>query len=98
MMSAVQPVNELVRPVDHNNAEAFAIMAVPDQMAASFLCERRHLPEVTPSLQPGEASYGTYYTTASRLDLGDEESPALVLLWAQEKNRWQIVAWAIEVP
>jgi len=98
MMSAVQPVNEAVRQVDHDNAEAFAIMAVPDQMAASFLCERRHLPEVSRNLQPGEARYGSYYTTASRLNLGDEESPALVLVWAQEKNRWQIVAWAIELP
>ncbi len=98
MMSAVQPVNELVRPVDHDNAKAFAIMAVPDQMAASFSCERRHLPEVTPNLQPGQAKYGTYYTTASRLNLGDEESPALLLLWVEEENRWQIVAWAIEVP
>jgi hypothetical protein len=97
-MSAVQPVNELARPVDHSNAKAFAIMAVPDQIAASFSCEGRHLPEGSPNLQSGEAKYGTYYTTASRLNLGDEESPALLLLWAQKKNRWQIEAWAIEVP
>jgi hypothetical protein len=97
-MSAVQPVNELARPIDHDNAKAFAIIAVPDQIAASFSCERRHLPEATPNLQPGQAKYGTYYTTASRLNFGDEESPALLLLWAQKKNRWQIEAWAIEVP
>jgi hypothetical protein len=67
-------------------------------MAASFSCERRHLAETTPNLQPADAKYGTYYTTASRLDLDDEESPALVLLWTQQNNRWQIVAWATEVP
>ncbi len=33
MMSDVRPTNELVRPVDHENAKAFAIMAVPDQIA-----------------------------------------------------------------
>jgi hypothetical protein len=98
MMSSVQPVNELARPVDHHNSKAFAIMAVPDQMAASFLCERRHLPDSTPELKPREVKYGTYFATASRLNFGDEESPALLLLWTHEKDRWKIMAWAIEVP
>ncbi|MGB7439395.1 MAG: hypothetical protein WBR26_04545 [Candidatus Acidiferrum sp.] len=98
MMSSVPPVNELARPVDHDNSKAFAIMAVPDQMAGSFLCERRHLPDSTPELRPSEAKYGIYFATASRLNFGDEESPALLLLWMHEKDRWKIVAWAIEVP
>jgi hypothetical protein len=47
-MSSVQPVNQLVRPVERVNSNAFAIMAVPDQMAAdSFLCQSRQLPEKT---------------------------------------------------
>jgi len=37
MMSGIQPVNELVRSVDQENSKAFAMMAVPDQMADSFL-------------------------------------------------------------
>jgi hypothetical protein len=98
MMSSVQPVNELVRPVDQGNSEAFAIMAVPDQMAGSFLCERRHLPEETPELKPGDAKYGTYYLSASRLNFGEEESPALLLLWTKEEDRWKVIAWAVEVP
>jgi hypothetical protein len=98
LMTGVQPVNELARPVDHDNSKAFALMAVPDQLAASFSCERRHLPEATSEPKPGEARYGSFYTTASRLNLGDEESPALILLWGQEKDRWKITAWAIEVP
>jgi len=99
MMSSVQPVNELVRPVDHENSKAFAIMAVPDQMADSFLCQRRHLPEKTPNLKPADAKYGTYYLSASRLNLGDEEeSPALLLLWTKEKAQSRVVAWAVEVP
>ena len=56
MMAGVQPVNELVRPVEQENSKAFAIMAVPDQMmAGSFLCQRRHLPEKTPLLKPSDA-------------------------------------------
>jgi hypothetical protein len=39
MMSSVQPVNELTRPVEQANSKAFAIMTVPDQMAGSFLCQ-----------------------------------------------------------
>jgi hypothetical protein len=98
MMLNVQPVNELVRPVEQANSNAFAIMAVPDQMAASFLCQHRHLPEKVAELKPGDAKYGSYYLSASRLKFTDEESPALLLLWTREQGRWEIVAWAVEVP
>ncbi len=98
MMSSVQPVNELVRPVEQENSKAFAIMAVPDQMAGSFLCQRSDLPEGTVDLKPGDAKYGSYYLSASRLNFGEEESPALLLLWAKEKDQWKVIAWAVEVP
>ena len=98
MMSEVQPVNELVRPVEQGNSNAFAIMAVPDQMADGFLCQSRHLPEKTPALKPSDAKYGAYYLSASRLNYGEEESPALLLLWTRERDQWKVVAWAVEVP
>jgi hypothetical protein len=98
MMSSVQPFNDLVRPVEQENSKAFAIMAVPDQMADSFLCEIRHLPEEPPELQPAEAKYGTYYLSARRLNFGEEQSPTFLLLWASEKARWKLVAWAIDAP
>jgi len=98
MMSSVQPVNELVRPVEQENSKAFAIMAVPDQMSESFLCQQRHLPEKTSVLQASDAKYGTYYLSASRLNYGEEKSPALLLLWAKENDRWKVIAWAVEVP
>jgi len=98
MMSGVQPVNELVRPVEQVNSNAFAIMAVPDQMADSFLCQSRQLPEKTRELKPDDATYGSYYLSANRLNYGEEESPALLLLWTKEKDQWKVVAWAVEVP
>jgi len=97
MMSGVKPVNELVRSVDQENSKAFAIMAVPNQMADSFLCQSRHLPEKTATLKPADAKYGAYYLSASRLDYGEEQSPALLLLWTTEKDQWKVVAWAVEV-
>ena len=36
MMSSLQPSNDLLPPVQHENSKAFAIMAVPDQMADQF--------------------------------------------------------------
>ena len=97
-MSSVQPVNELVRPVEQVNSNAFAIMAVPDQMADSFLCQNRKLPEKTRELKPDDAKYGTYYLSANRLNYGEEESPALLLLWTREEDQWKVVAWAVELP
>ncbi len=98
MMSGVQPVNDLLRPVQHENSEAFAIMAVPEQLAASFLCQSRHLPASSPDVKPAEAKYGAYYLSASRFNYGEEQSPALLLLWTREDAGWRIVAWAVELP
>jgi len=98
MMSSIQPVNELVRPVDQENSKAFAIMAVPDQMADSFQC-RPSRPHVKSSeLKVSDAKYGRYYLSASELNLEDERSAALLLLWAKEKERWKVVSWSVEVP
>ena len=94
MMSSMQPQNDLLRPVQQENSKAFAMMAVPDQKADSFLCQNRHLPEATPDLNPADAKYGTYYLTASRLNYGEEQSPALLLMWTREGAEWKIVAWA----
>jgi heat shock protein HslJ len=98
MMSGVQPANELLRPVEHENSKAFAIMAVPNQKADSFLCQNRYLSEKTPELKPSDAQYGAFYLSASRLNYGEEESPALLLLWTKEKSSWKVAAWAVEVP
>lgn len=98
MMSSMQPVNDLLRPVQQENSKAFAMMAVPDQKADSFLCQNRHVSETTPDLKPADAKYGTYYLTASRLNYGDEQSPALLLLWTREEAGWKVVAWAVELP
>jgi hypothetical protein len=98
LMSSVQPVNGLLRPVEQENSKAFAMMAVPDQKAASFLCQNRHLPEKTPELTPADAKYGSYYLSASRMNFGEEKSSALLLLWTKENAGWKVVAWAVEVP
>jgi len=98
-MTAIDPVNELIRSVEHENANAFALMVVPDQMADGFLCEHRSKRSKGAELKPAAATYGKYYATASSLNLkDDEQSPTLILLWASEKDRWKVVAWAIEVP
>ena len=98
MMSSLQPSNDLLRPVQQENSNAFAIMAVPDQKADSFLCQHRQRPDASPELKPDDAKYGAYYLSASRLNYGEEQSPALLLLWTKEKEDWKVVAWAVELP
>jgi len=98
MMSSLQPRNDLLPPIQQANSKAFAIMAVPDQKAYSFLCQQRLRHEDAPELKPAEAKYGAYYLSASQLNYGEEESPALLLLWNKEGANWKIVAWAVELP
>jgi hypothetical protein len=98
MMSSLQPRNDLLPPVQQENSKAFAIMAVPDQKAYSFLCQARQPHEDASELRPADAKYGAYYLSASQLNYGEEESPALLLLWTKEGASWKIVAWAVELP
>ena len=98
MMSSLQPRNDLLPPVQQANSKAFAIMAVPDQKAYSFLCQRRQSRDDAPELKPADAKYGAYYLSASQLNYGEEESPPLLLLWTKEGADWKIVAWAVELP
>jgi hypothetical protein len=58
---ALDVVDDLLPPVQQENSKAFAIMAVPDQMADSFLYQHRHMPEGSPDLKPADAKYGAYY-------------------------------------
>jgi hypothetical protein len=46
----------------------------------------------------GHAKYGKYYLSGSRFNYGEEESPALLLLWTKEQDQWRVIAWAVEVP
>jgi len=64
----------------------------------SFLCESRHSPEEPLKLKSADAKYGNYYLSASRLNFGEEESPAFLLLWTKEDARWKGVGWAIDAP
>jgi hypothetical protein len=98
MMTSLPPGNDLLRPVQQENSNAFAIMAVPDQKANSFLCQHRQRPDVSPDLKTSDAKYGAYYLSASRLNYGEEQSPALLLLWTKEDASWKVVAWAAELP
>jgi hypothetical protein len=98
MMSGMEPLNDLLRPVQQENSKAFAIMAVPDQKADSFLCQYRQLPEGSAELKSGDAKYGAYYLSASRFNYGEEQSPALLLLWTKQTAGWKVVAWAVELP
>ena len=84
-------------PIVRANSKTLAIMPVTDQMGRQFPCQSRQLPEKTPVLKPSDAKHGTHYLSASRLNYGKEESPALLLLCTKGKDEWTVAAWAVEV-
>jgi len=97
-LRALDVADDLLPPVRQENSKAFAIMVVPDQMADSSLCQHSYMAEGSLGLKSADAKYGAYYLSASRLDYGEEQSPALLLLWTKETAGWRIVAWAVELP
>jgi hypothetical protein len=96
MMFSSPPANEWVRPVEHANSKAFSIMAVPEQMADGFLCQKRTMKPA--DIEAKDAQYGKYYLSASQLNFEGEQSAALILLWAREKPQWKVIAWSVELP
>src|SRR5262249_22184539 len=66
MMFSSPPANELVRPVEHANSKAFGVMAVPEQMADGFLCQKRTIKPA--DIEAKAAKYGKYYLSASQLN------------------------------
>ena len=69
MMSSLQSQNDLLLPVQQQNSSAFAMMAVPNQKANSFLCQHRHQPGASPELNPADAKYGDVFSDRQSIEL-----------------------------
>jgi hypothetical protein len=97
---APDPSHPDLKLVKHGDSEAFAMVAIPDSMAAQADCS---------TMKPGQKlnrgitdssskSYGQYYATGFHLKKAVEEPGVLWIVWAKENDQWKIVAYHILTP
>ena len=79
-----------LRVVEHPHHAQFVVYSVPDDIAASFDCERQL---AVADDTPARRRYGTYFGATFFID-GQRDSP-VALLWARERGYWKIVSWKV---
>jgi hypothetical protein len=99
-ITAPEPNHPDLRLVKHADSAAFAMVAIPESMAAQLDCSR---------MKPGEGlvvagsvsepkNYGKYYATGIQMTKAVEQPSVLWTIWLRENDQWKIVAYHILTP
>jgi len=96
-LEPVQADHEDLRLVNHAGEGAYTVIAVPDYLAGSFLCEKKsvHHPYEPAADNAQQKSYGNYYATLFSLRTPGEHPAALTLLWGKDGGQWKIIAYEL---
>jgi|HubBroStandDraft_4_1064222.scaffolds.fasta_scaffold23191_2 hypothetical protein len=98
-LEPVRPEHEDLQVVAHAGEHAYTLVAVPDSLAGSFLCDKRSLKN---PYAPDDAAalkvYGNYYATLFTFRTPGDHPAALTLLWGKDGGRWKIVAYEVVTP
>jgi hypothetical protein len=99
-LEPVRPEHEDLQVVEHAGEHAYTLVAVPDYLVGSFLCDKRssknpYAPADGPAQQK---EYGNYYATLFTLRAPGDHPAALTLLWGKENQQWKIIAYEVVAP
>lgn len=99
---ALEPVraeHEDLQLVEHTGEGAYTMVAVPDYLAGSFLCDKRSSKNpYAPEGGAQERVYGNYYATMFTLRTAGDHLAALTLLWGKDNEQWKIIAYEVVTP
>ena len=103
LQDAVEPVlpdHDGLKLVGHSGQEAYTVVAVPDQLAETFSCEKRSAshPYEASSENSSAKSYGKYYATLFALKTPGDHPAALNFLWSKLDGQWKIVSYELVSP
>lgn len=102
LREAVEPVapeHADLKVVDHPAKDPYTLVAVPDSLASTFLCEKvspQHPYSAAAEAQP--KTFGNYYALVFALRTPGDHPAALTFLWAKENGQWKIVAYELDAP
>jgi hypothetical protein len=109
-LGKVQHLNEALEPVraehddlqvvEHAGEHAYTLVAVPDYLAGSFLCDKRSSknPYAPADGSAQQKDYGNYYAVLFMLRAPGDHPAALTLLWGKENEKWKIIAYEVVTP
>jgi hypothetical protein len=97
-LEPVNPVHEDLRTVEHAGERAYKLVAVPDELASLFECEKRSKKHPYAGDEAAKKVYGNYYATMFTFRTPGEHSAALTLLWGKDGGQWKILSYEMVTP
>jgi hypothetical protein len=95
-LEPVRPDHDDLQLVGHAGEAAYTVVAVPDELAATFLCVKTSAANpYRPADTSRKKTYGNYYATLFAFRTPGEHPAALTLLWAKDQGQWKIVAYEL---
>jgi hypothetical protein len=98
VLEPVKPENEDLRTVEYAGEQAYTLVAVPDELASSFECEKRSKKHPYAGDDAAKKVYGNYYATMFTFRTPGEHSAALTLLWGKDGGQWKILSYELVTP
>jgi hypothetical protein len=84
--------------VKHSNAQAFALISIPDYMAAAADCARRAPGEDLVFDESAGRGYGNAYAMGFKVAEAEGDPAALWLVWTRQSGNWKIASYAVLAP
>ena len=97
-LQPVKPTHEDLRTVEHAGERAYTLVAVPDELASSFECEKRSKKHPYAGDEAAKKVYGNYYAMMFTFRTPGEHSAALTLLWGKDNGKWKILSYELVTP
>ena len=84
--------------MEHADERAYTLVAVPDELASSFECEKRSKKHPYAGDEAAKNVYGNYYATMFTFRTPGEHAAALTLLWGKDGGEWKILSYEMVTP
>ena len=99
-LEPVRPEHDDLQLVAHAGEGAYTMVAVPDYLAGSFLCEETSAkkPYAPPDATTAAKQYGNYYATLFTFRTPGDHPAALTLLWGKDSGQWKVIAYEVVAP
>ena len=94
-LEPVQPQHEDLLVLAHQGEGAYSLVAVPDHLAATMLCQKHSHQQPYEPAVARQKVYGNYYAAIFALRTPGQHPAALTLLWGKEGGQWKIVAYEL---
>jgi len=98
ILTAAEPNHPDLEPVKHDDAAAYALVAVPDAMGTAADCAPLKLGDTPPFSGKDPPTYGRFYAISLRLKRAGPEAGVLWTVWAKEGQDWKVVSYLVIAP